>query len=337
MRWEAILALFLVAIGGGTKVVLSQTTSAQREEEIERQNALEVQRRIDLDLQQRMRDFRTLEDRMRNLPRFHTNPEMIPELTSEQKARVRMLRRVDPRILDAYKQLLAQKGTGAFNIFPDMGCMTKDVVNVNDACQQQVQLSNAFSFRRGEYGDPLYHDLWFDHDRFVSDAFFTQGILTSLGERPLADMTLRNARVAALMSFPADSDPASAAEHAKDLTSGVTRNGSAYSNSIRPEIGKTYLLRVIAYKLANNLKPINDESDRSALLFHSLEADKRADIVVAFTVAAATQAGGYTIVWKELLRKDAPKIRFEKGKRLADFKVRRSPELQQVLIPNNSH
>jgi hypothetical protein len=55
------------------------------------------------------------------------------------------------------------------------------------------------------------------------------------------------------------------------------------------------------------------------LLFQDLDLEKRVDLIVGLRVIRLDD-GNATIVWKELSRKDAPKLKFAKGEPLGDFK-----------------
>jgi hypothetical protein len=69
----------------------------------------------------------------------------------------------------------------------------------------------------------------------------------------------------------------------------------------------TYALRVIAYK-GNILRTYR------GFVFDMLAGDKRIDLTLAFRVVRKDDDGGVTIIWRELARRESPRIKFEKGK-----------------------
>ncbi len=69
-----------------------------------------------------------------------------------------------------------------------------------------------------------------------------------------------------------------------------------------------------------------EKTSAGELRFHTLSLDKRADVIIVFRIVRKAEDGTLTIVWKELDRKEAPKIKFPKGEKFADFK----PDIAQT-------
>ena len=296
-------------------LVQGQTSPAAdvRRQEIDRQRA-------DADLERRITDLHTLEQRMRADSRRMPPPPQEPRLTKEQREHILQLRRVSPSDLDRYGALLAQPNTGIFKLFPDTGCLSKNVIRVGGDCDKFVPLSSSFTFRTNNYGDEVYHDIRFERDQILNHSFFSQGILSSIGDADIGDVDLNNPAVKFLTDYTEDIDAKSAAEHAKQFQKGVESGGFTYSDSVAVKEDSTYILRTIAYRLENSLRPISESSTMNEMMFHSLSMDKRLDVIVVFRILGKDENGGVTIVWKELARKDAGKIKFAKGAALEDFK-----------------
>jgi len=181
-------------------------------------------------------------------------------------------------------------------------------------------LSNAFVFRSNNYSDEIYHDIHYQSQRIVSDSFFSQGVFAIVGDEPIEAIDLSHPAVQYLVSIPADSDPKSATAHARAYKTGVEANGYKFTDNFTPQENATYAMRMIAYRLSNSLKPISDETTTIEKMFHSLAFDKRDDVVVLFRILGRDENAGLTIVWKELSRADAPKIKFGKNDPLKDFR-----------------
>jgi hypothetical protein len=65
---------------------------------------------------------------------------------------------------------------------------------------------------------------------------------------------------------------------------------------------------------------MSNETTTDEMMFLSLAFDKRLDMIVVFRILGRDEFDGLTIVWKELKRKDAAKIKFGKREVLKDFR-----------------
>ncbi|MFN6963880.1 MAG: hypothetical protein ACK4S4_08950 [Pyrinomonadaceae bacterium] len=280
--------------------------------------------RTERDLERRMQDMRALDQVARRRP-----PRSLrqPELTRAQKEYVQTARRIETDVVQQYAALLVQPRTGVFKLFPDLRCFEDKVVRLDDECTKAVPLSSAFNFREGAYGDVDYHDIWFDRGRLVSAGFFSQGIIASLGDVPLESVGVETPAVTTLVSVRPETTASAAAAAARRFRDGVDAGGILLADSVEPQAGRTYAIRLIAYRLSNSLPPVDRQTSETELMLHSLAFDKRLDIVVAFRVVRRdSETGGLTIVWRELARHDADKLRFGKGELMADFKPPRPLE-----------
>ena len=300
-------------------LVISESMSAQVGPPSER--AQEIQRRREeLDLQRRMNDMRTLEQRLRLATRRDQAVPSEPKLSSEARQRILNLRRVDQADSGRYDDFLRQARTGILKLFPDLGCISKNVVRVSKDCESFVPLSSSFTFRTNSYSDEMYHDIHFEDGRLFSKSFFSQGIITVVGNERIEDIDLSHPAAFFLTTFQPATSWKQASEHAKQFQSGIDSGGRFFADNVIPHQETTYLMRMIAYRLENGLAPLSEETTLTEMMFHSLAYDKRLDVIVAFRVLRVHEEGAITIVWKELHRKDAPKVNIEKKQRLRDFR-----------------
>jgi hypothetical protein len=276
--------------------------------------------RVEMDTERRMTAMRHQEAYLRAITRQRPTASVEPRLTREERDRVVRLRRVSSLDAGRYEGLLKGDRTGIFKLFPDLGCISKTVISVAGECERFVPMSSSFTFRTNAYGDDIYHDIHFENDRISSKSFFSQGIFGVIGEEPIEGITLAHPALGFLGEFPTATDPTMAAQFAEQLQAGVDSGGYKYADHVIPRENVTYALRMIAYRLENVLKPLSDDTTRNELMFHSLAFDKRVDITVVFRVLTRDENGGLTIVWKELDRKSARKIKFGKNQVLRDFR-----------------
>ena len=301
--------------------LLCSTSAAQTTPTAVVRTPVERQRdRVEADLQRRMTDMRALDQKMRPEKGQHAKVPTEPRLSSEERSRILRLRHVAPLDVGTYSAFLDQEHTGIFKLFPDFGCMSQKVIRLAGECERHVPLSSSFTFRINGYGDELYHDIHFKGDRIASNSFFSQGIFAAIGDEPIQNIGLTHPALKFLTSYQADTDAKSVAVHAEELQKGVDANGYRYSDNISPKENVTYAMRMIAYRLKNVLKPLSAETTMNELMFLSLSFDKRLDVIVVFRILGRDEYGGLTIVWKELSRTEAAKIKFDKNQALRDFR-----------------
>ncbi len=285
----------------------------------------EAERRSREERELRMRNMREFDTTMKPLTQPRRSVPANPTIDKETSERIGLARRVDAADHARYAQFLNAEKTGMFKLFPDYDCVTKNLVKTDGNCKNFVMASSSFSFRTGGYIHPYYHDLGFNHGEILSNAFFSQGIFVSLGNQPIEDVTPGHEGLKFIYDLQTVTDPGEARKMAARLKAGVDFGGFAYSDRFEPAENTTYALRSIAYNLANSLPAITEKTSASEVRFHTLSLDKRADVTVIFRIVRKGEDGSLTIVWKELDRKEAPKIRFPKGEKFIDFKADGAP------------
>lgn len=274
------------------------------------------------DLRRRMQDMRALENyahRLGDKDRKIAESMQTPEIDKVTRERIRQMRTINSADLVRYRSFLDDQKTGIFKLFPDSGCVSNSVIRVDADCAAFVPESSDFSFRAVAYTHPFYHDLAFKDEKFVSQGFFSQGLLVSLGDVPIEHVTAASPGMRYLSEMEPGNSVAAVREALVKLKLGVDHDGFHYSNAVNPAKNWTYGLRVSAFKIANALPPVAAGLSMMELKFLSLSLDKRDDILVVFRVIRKDDNGGLTIVWKELARKDAAKLKFRKDEPLDDL------------------
>ena len=288
----------------------------------------EAQRRSDEERRYRMQKMREFDTTMKPLTQPRQSAPASPTIDKETRDRIETARRIDVADSSRYSEFLRSEKTGMFKLFPDYDCVTKNVVRTDGNCKDFVMASSSFSFRTRGYIHPYYHDLGFNHGEIFNDAFFSQGIIVSLGDVPVQDVTPSHAGLKFIYDFRTASDPAEAKKTAAKLRTGVESGGFTYSSHFKPAENTTFGLRSVAYDLANSLPAVSESTPRDELRFHTLSLDKRGDVIIVFRIVRKGSDGSLTIAWKELDRKEAPKIKFPKGAKFVDFK----PESEVAVI-----
>jgi hypothetical protein len=278
----------------------------------------EASQRIDAERERRTN--RPFDTAMKTTKPPDRSAPAVPTIDKETSERIRLARRVDGADHSRYSELLNADKTGLFKLFPDHDCIDKNVVRIDGDCKNFVMASSSFSFRTLDYAHPYYHDLGFNRGEIFSNGFFSQGIFVSLGDVPIEDVTPGRDGLRFIFDFQTASDPGGARKMASSLKAGMEIGGFTYSSSFTPAENTTYALRSIAYNVANSLPKITEKTSMGERRFHTLSLDNRADVIIVFRIVRKGADGSLTIVWKELDRKEAPKIKFPKGDKFVDFK-----------------
>ncbi|HVE58324.1 MAG TPA: hypothetical protein VNB22_15945 [Pyrinomonadaceae bacterium] len=271
----------------------------------------------------RMRENREYWDRINRgmIASRNLQPRIVPRkypngkpYTKEELARIEALKKPDAADAAKYAGFLKQSKTGLFRLFPFLACEEKNLIRVDGECANFIPDGWAYSFRAKGYSTKTFFDLKFEDENLVSGSPLSLGVLTSLGDVPLENVSLASDG----MKYLAAIKPETGSEENKDQTEkfarGVESGGYKYSDKIKIEENVTYGLRVVAYRLRNVRLFLVSEDKLEQGVYSSSEwneYDERDDVTLAFRIVRK-ENDNITILWKELSRRDAPKLVFPK-------------------------
>lgn len=225
--------------------------------------------------------------------------------TKEQKRRLLP----NPLDLKKYEQFLEQPKTGIFRLMPDIGCTENvNVIKVDAACLNFIPESSYYSFREKEHTIELLADIRLNNGFLISDGVLSQGILVYLGEIDLEKITPASEGVGFISRFSPNSQWGEAQKQYIQMARGIKVGKYEYKKALPMIENATYILRVIAYR-GSIFRVFR------GYRFDLLDGDKRIDLTMAFRVIRKEQDGGVTLLWKEIERKDAPRMEFPKRKK----------------------
>jgi hypothetical protein len=273
----------------------------------------------DRDTENRLNQMKAEDDRIRK-EMAYSNGGYLPKLTKNDIKRMKEMRKVDLADLEKYKEFLKTDNTGIVRLFPNLDCVTATVIRIDGECEGFVPGSSFLSFRSRQYADPLNQDFGYWRGQFVSGGFFSQGIFVSIGDVPIEDVKLDHKALKYLAELQPDTDAAAARARSGLFRRGVNTGEYTYASYVKAKENTTYALRLIAYRFGNSLPPPTPESSPIEVLLSSLAFDKRVDSITLFRIVDMDHRGKITILWKELSRKEAPKIKFAKGESYGDLR-----------------
>ncbi len=204
-----------------------------------------------------------------------------------------------------FKNFLSQKRTGMVRLVEDAGCgdSTKTLSAADDCIKYSMPgHGSSYSFRESNYRIRRLADLHFSNGNFMITGVLQHGILAGIGDIPLDNVDVNSRGLEPLNKFEPVTGYVKAAEIEQEMGYGWETNSFYYSRQLRAVDPMTYVLRSVAYR--GNL-----QRSIGGVVYNELAFDKRIDITVAFRIIRRHEDGSITILWKELSRKNAPKIR----------------------------
>ncbi len=271
----------------------------------------------------REQDFETRRGAMEALKAMKRErpAEKEKQLTKAEKQRFKAMISPVAEDLATYKEFLKQPKTGIFRLLSYISCESKNVVRVDGDCASVVLGAYAYSFRTEDHSDADYHDLVLNNGFLSSSGLLSQGILTTLGDVPLGDVSLSGKGVEFLSKYEPATTKELAVTQYDQFRKGLTADNFTYSNKVKLEENTTYAVRVIAYRYKDELTArFFGEISPNDKKFQLLEYDKRKDIIAAFRIIRKSEDGGITVLWKQLQEKKSPAIVFQEKEKLSDIK-----------------
>src|SRR5215213_511296 len=220
--------------------------------------------------------------------------------TKDQKKRLQP----NAQDLAKYAQFLDQPRTGIFRLMPDIGCTENiNVIKADAVCLNFIPESSYYSFREKEHTIEMLADIRLRNGFLISDGILAQGILVHLDEIELEKVALQSTGLGFLASYLPDTQGAEAQKQYLQMMRGVKVGDYEYKKALPMIENATYALRVIAYKgsLFRSFRGYR---------FDVLFGDKRIDLTIAFRVIRKETDGGVTLLWKEIERREAPRLVF---------------------------
>lgn len=210
--------------------------------------------------------------------------------------------------LSKYGNFLAHPKTGIVKLLPDAGCEENTmVVSAAETCLNAVPNASLYSFREEEHTEPPLADIRMKNGFFISDGILSQGILTNLGDVTLEQISLASDGFEFLRKYEPHIFKKEAQKQHLEMVSGVTAGKYEYRKIHSIVENSTYAMRVIAYRgiLMRSFRGFH---------YDLLGGDDRMDLTLAFRVVRKEDDGSVTLVWKELERRESPKLKVEKKK-----------------------
>lgn len=199
----------------------------------------------------------------------------------------------DPSIRKQYAAFLKKPDTGIVKLL-DVICSGIGVVEFPKACDAGIPGNGGhYSLREREYFYPGLSDAILKDGRLYTSGFLVQGLIVSLGEVPIEELSLTSKGIHHLSAFvPAESSQQAHTQRLQ-LESGLRMGEHVYYRSVQLKKDHSYAIRLIAYRSRAK----------------TLSVDSRVDMIAVLKVVAIDPDGSVTFVWRQLQKRDAPNLR----------------------------
>lgn len=199
-----------------------------------------------------------------------------------------------------YASFLHQPETGLIRLLPQAECDESRILHADAPPSETVVpipgCGSFYSFRVRTHDAGPWSDIRLENGRlFAGFAGYTLGMMTSLGDTALEDVTLASDGVAYLAGFVPPTEYKEAEEQYERNNRGFRVGNFTYASHLRALDKTTYVLRSIAFRQGTPLD----------------EPLKKIDVLIAFRVVSRDPDGSLTLLWKRLQKKNSPKLKRE--------------------------
>lgn len=215
---------------------------------------------------------------------------------------------INPTDKTTFANFLNGDETGYVRLHDAAKCNVKSsVLNVSEPCPWNIPGKAAtYSFRKEKYRSAFFSDLALLDANFQVVGINLLGYLTELGDVALDKVSLQNKSVKTMAGLVASDKIKDIEKQFAAAKKGFQVGESLYKSALPVKENTTYVLRSIAYQ-GKVYQKVN------SFKINILEGDKRIDLMLAFRVIRKHEDGSVSILWKELERKNSPKLVFGKS------------------------
>ncbi len=175
----------------------------------------------------------------------------------------------------------------------NVSCFGVGDIELSAGCKSGIPgYGKFYSFNHKRHLPSKLSNIQLVKDWFAATGFLTQGLIVSLGEIDIRDVSLHSQGVRFLSAFVPAETSTGAEKQAEKIKIGIEAENYIYKQAEKIKENNVYAMRSISY--------------RSKIKTASF--DKRTDIIVVFKVIRIEKDGSVVLIWRKLQSKDAPKI-----------------------------
>jgi hypothetical protein len=218
-------------------------------------------------------------------------------------------------VAEKHARLLKMLDARLVRLHPDFKCESKFTLSVEEDCAGRV------------IGASRYEGLHYNEGGLYGDSFFTIFMFADAGEVDFQSVDLTNEKVKTFIEIaaPTTFDGAHSL-HRKLAGNGIAFGDLRVANRTSVTEGKTFIVRMIAYKAAYTPAGgywLPSRRPSPPLEFLTVNRSGRRDSIFAAKVVKRSDDGIIHLLWRPISRKKPPSIRFEKDEIPRDFRIER--------------
>lgn len=217
--------------------------------------------------------------------------------------------KIDDADKTKFAEFLKQPRTGIFRLHDIENCEeSAKVYNVAEPCPAHIiDKASAYSFLERDYDYRLLADIRLQKSSLEIQKVETLSFLTNLGDVPIENLTLAADGIRQMAEFAPSAERKEVVAQHRIALRGFQVGKYVYKTSRPLKENSTYSLRAITYRTDNPGLPVKT---------------RRLDVIVVFRIVRTHTDGSVSILWKELQRKEAPKML---DKNVAKFQLTTQP------------
>ena len=291
----------------------TQNTPVPANEAQKRADEMREKRRNEAEMQKRQEEYeRTV---LANAQNSGTNRG--PAL---DKSGVRLRKYPSKKVLEAvapnaelkkeHSAFLKNRGTGITRLISEKGCgANARVLSVEEHCLKFGKIpgfGSSFSFRQKRYVLGRFADVVYKNGLLHAYGNRTIGFFVDLGGIEIDAINEATSGAKYVFEFTPGKTNSEASKQNTELVKGISANGYEYKKLVALAVGKTYLVRSVAYRVQTrtmrNGRPVYFENTRF---------DRRRDTIVAFRILEVKSDNDVTFIWKILRSTKSPKLKIK--------------------------
>lgn len=225
--------------------------------------------------------------------------------SAEARRQVKAHMEPEPAIAKEFAKLLESLDARIVRLHPDFGCESQYTLSIEAKCA-------------GRVGASRYEGMHYDNGKLVGDSFFTIFMIADVGEVDFPSVDSRHAKVKLVSGLELPTDFAATKTLYERLAGGAVTVGDLHiSNRIGATEGRTFVVRAVACKATGFIL----QGQTRQVSFQFVPSGR--DITFAAKVVRVSHDGVIHLLWRPIVRKSTPKIRFTKDEIPADFRTKR--------------
>ena len=303
------ICLFIFTLIAAHNVCFGQTTQKTPipdNEAQKRADEMREKRRDEAEMQKKQLEYQRIV--LANAQNTGRKAKPVARLRKYPNKKELALVAPNAELLRKHSAFLKNRGTGITRLISDKGCgANARILSVEEHCRKFGKIpgfGSSFSFRVKRYVLGRFADVVYRNGFLYAYGNRTIGFFVDLGSIEIDNVNEDVDGAKFVFEFAPGTTDSEASKQNAELIEGIKADGYEYKKIVPLTVGKTYLVRSVAYrvqtKIIKNGRPV---------FFQNTRFDRRRDTIVAFRVVDLNGEKDVTFIWKILRSIKSPKLK----------------------------